>query len=509
MMRLSTGRMAGLSCIAVTGLPLFCVIILLTGCTKQTTPSKPAAAGDPLAELPVVLSRQALVIQDQTRGIGTLFNDGSFQERKREAERVEAEHRTQIEELNTEIEERWAYIKAVESLKNNIESDSSVLPPYFELVSQVPRTNPSNEDLWKLAGVWVELERKAAQYRQYVDDLCAGQMARKYLSLSDDIQKGAEGKIQSVLSGMHSRFADISENYGKESNLSRLEQHLETLDKLSQTLTSIGSDYYDMQHNLYSTGGADRPQGAGRADKALFSTTFDEVLVDIQANADKIRSHIAVCKVYNSCFKKLDQLIDNGLQANDIPVIDGLKDQLTDMKLQAPNKDSENLLVGGREDMDRRVEREADRMRRTLQQLDELCKGRPNFGDPEGYLGRLRKGQEELRAIKSVFYALNLFDEAQKAEDVRGHAARLEKAFEKLRDMNGAYQEMQGYARELRQMPAHGMRTSTQRKRADEIRDTLRDYRVRFSKWRSDLELQEEADRCLTVIDDLLEVLGG
>jgi hypothetical protein len=334
-------------------------------------------------------------------------------------------------------------------------------------------------------------------------------MARKYLSLADDIQNGAESKIQSVLSGMHSRFADISANYGKESNLSRLEKHLETLDKLSQTLTSIGSDYYDMQHNLYSKGATDGPRAAGRAGKTLFSTTFDELVVDIQASADKVRSHIAVCKVYNSCFKKLDQLMDNGLQANDVPVIDGLKDQLTDMKLQAPNQDSENLLVDGREEMDRRVEREADRMRRTLEQLDELCKGRPNFGDPEGYLGRLRKGQEELRAIKSVFYALNLFDEAQKAEDVRGHAGRLEKGFDKLREMNDAYQEMQGYARELRQMPAHGMRTSTQRNRADEIRDTLRDHRVRFSKWRSDIELQEEADRCLNAIDDLLEMLGG
>ena len=508
MTRFSSRGAAVLNRVAVTASSVVCAALLLAGCSKEKAPAD-ASAGDPLAELPVVLSRQALVVQDQTRGIGTLFNEAAFQERNREAERVKAEHEAQIQELRNEIEERFAYIKAVEALKNNIETDSSILPPYFELVSQIPRTNPSDQDLWKLAAVWVELEGKAIQYRQFVDDMCAGQMARKYLSLSDDIQKGANSKVQSVISSRHNRFADISKNYGKESRVSRLQEHLETLKAFSQTLTWIGRDYYDLQHNLYSKGPKAGSGASGRAGKELFSTSFDEIVLDIQTTSDNLRSHIAICKVYNSCMKKFSQLLENGLQANDVPLIDGLKDQLTDAKLQAPNEDSENLLASGREEMDKRVEQEEARMRRTLEQFDKLCTGRPNFADPEGFLDQLRKGQEELRAIKSVFYALNLFDEAQKADDVRAHGTRLEKAFGKLREINDANEEMQGYARELQQMPGYGFRSSAQQNRADQIGDKLRDYRIRFSKYRSDFELQEDADRCLTMIDNLLERVGG
>ena len=148
-------------------------------------------------------------------------------------------------------------------------------------------------------------------------------------------------------------------------------------------------------------------------------------------------------------------------------------------------------------------------MRRTLEQFDKLCTGRPNFADPDGFLDQLRQGQEDLRAIKSVFYALNLFDEAQKADDVRAHGTRLEKAFGRLREINDANEEMQGYARELQQMPGYGFRSSAQQNRADQIADKLRDHRIRFSKYRSDFELQEDADRCLTMIDNLLERVGG
>jgi len=508
MTRFSSAGATVLNRVRISALFLVCAALLLAGCFNDKAPSK-TAAGDPLADLPVVLSRQALVVQDQTRGISTLFNEAAFAERNREAERVKAEHEAQILELKKEIEERFAYIRAVETLRNNIEGDSSILPTYFELVNQVPRTNTSDEDLWRLAAVWVELEGKATQYRQYVDDMCAGQMARKYLSLADDIQKSADGKIQSVIKGTHNLFADISKNYGKESSVSRLEQHLDSLGGFSQTLTHIGRDYYDMQHNLYSKRPREGSDAERRTGKGLFSTSFDEIVLDIQATADKVRSHIAICKVYESCMKKFGQLMENGLQANDVPLIDGLKDQLTDAKLKAPNEDSENLLAHGREEMDKRVDQEVARMRRTLEQFDELCKGRPNFADPEGFLGKVRKGQEDLRVIKSVFYALNLFDEAQKADDVRQHGARLERAFGKLSEMNDADQEMQGYARELQQMPGYGYRSSAQRQRAEQIADRLRDYRIRFSEYRSNFELQEDADRCLSLIDKLLERVGG
>jgi len=497
-----------LKCAVLTALSAAFAVLALAGCSKQEVPTN-LGTGDPLAELPVVLSRDALVVQDQTRGIGTLFNEPAFRERNREAERVKAEYEAQIQKLRSEIEERFAYIKAVEALKNNIETDSSVLPPYFELVSQIPRTDPSDQDLWKLAAVWVALEGKATQYRQFVDDICAGQMARKYLSLSDDIQKGADSKIQSVFTSKYNRFSDISKNYGKESRVSSLQEHLETLKAFSQTLTWLGRDYYDMQHTLYTKSPREGSDSSGRASKGPFSTSFDEIVLDIQTTSDKIRSHIAVCKVYNSCMKKFSQLLENRLQANDVPLIDGLKDQLTDAKLQAPNADSENLLASGREEMDKRVEQEVARMRGTLEQFDKLCTGRPNFADPDGFLDQLRKGQEELRAIKSVFYALNLFDEAQKADDVRAHSARLEKAFGRLREMNDANEEMQGYARELQQMPGYGFRSSSQQNRADQIADNLRDYRIRFSKYRSDLELQEDADHCLNMIDKLLDRVGG
>jgi hypothetical protein len=86
----SSAGAAILKCARVTVLSL--ALLLLAGCFKEKAPAK-TGTGDPLAQLPVVLSRQALVVQEQTRGIGTLFNQAAFEERNREAERVKAEHR--------------------------------------------------------------------------------------------------------------------------------------------------------------------------------------------------------------------------------------------------------------------------------------------------------------------------------------------------------------------------------------------------------------------------------
>jgi len=506
----STGRTARFRCVAVLALPVAWAL-LLAGCSREAPPRKPVT-GDPLAELPVVLSRPALVIQDQTRGIGTLFNEASFSERKREAERVKAEHEATIEKLQDEIDERFAYVNAVEALKNSIEEDSAKLAPYLELVSQVTGKDPSGERLRKVAAVWVALERRASQYRRFVDDLCAGDMARKYLSLSDQVQKEADRKIRPVLTSMYSRFTSIRDNYGKESSVTRLEQHLESLDKFSETLTWVGSEYYHMEHALYKKMLMDErgtTVGSTGEPKELFSTPFEELIRDIHKAARNVRAHISVCKVYDNCMKKFDRSMENGLQANDVPSIDGLKEQLADMQPQAPNDDSKNLLVRGREEMDDRVDREVAQMRKTREQLDELCKGKPDFADSERYLGRLRKGQEDLRTMKIIFYALNLFEDAQKADDVRGHAIRLEKAFGKLREMHEAYEEMQGYRGELQQMPPYAMRSSSQQQRANQIREKVQDHKIRFSEWVSDPELEEYADQCLTLIDNLTEQVGG
>jgi hypothetical protein len=458
-----------------------------------------------------VLSRPALVIQDQTRGIGTLFNDATFAERKREAERVKAEHEARIEQLQNEIDERFAYVNAIEALKNSIQEDSSYLAPYFELVSQASGKDPSGEQLRKVAAVWVALERRATQYRRFVDDICAGDMARKYLGLSDQVQKGADGTVRPVLNAMYTAFAGIADNYGKESTITRLEQHLGTLDKFSQTLTWVGSEYYDMGHTLYNKMLEDRGTRPGTSSetRALFSTPFQELIRDIDKTAGNVREHIGVCKVYNDCLKKFERLMENGLQANDVSAIDGLKEQLADIQPQAPNQDSKNLLERGREEIDDRVDREIAQMRKTRDQLDEICVGKPDFGDSERYLGRLRKGQGDMLTMKTVFYALNLFEDAEKAAEVRDHAMRLEKAFGKLREMHEAYEEMRGYMREVQQMPRDAMRSSAQRQRADQIREKAQDYKIRFSTWVSDPELEEYAEQCLTMIDGLTEQVGG
>ena len=508
MRRFSTGRTARVSCGTVLALPVVCVL-LLAGCAREPTPAKPVA-GDPLTDLPVVLSRSARFIQDQTRGIGTLFNEASFIERKRQAERVEAEHKAKIEKLQAEIDERFAYVNAVEALKNNIEADSSKLAPYFELISQVSDREPSGEQLRKVAAVWVALERRAIQYRRFVDDICAGDMARKYLSLSDQVQKEADRRVRSVLAGMYAAFKGICENYGKESSVTRLEQHLEALDKFSKTLTWVGSEYYDMEHALYNKMIEDRGSSVGSTSegKELFSASLQEVMRDIDKTTADVRAHISVCKVHNDCMKKFERFMENGLQANDVPSIDGLKEQLADMRPRAPNDDSRDLLERGREEIDDRVDREVAQMRKTREQLNELCTGKPDFGDSERYLGRLREGQENLRAMKTVFYALNLFEDAQKADDVREHAIRREKAFGKLREMHEASEEMRGYMRELQQMPRYAMRSSAQQQRASQIREKVQDYKIRFSAWVSDPELEEYADHCLGIIDGLTEQIG-
>ena len=99
MTRFSRRGAAVLNCVAVTALSVVFAALLLAGCSKEKVPSD-VGTGDPLAELPVVLSRQALVVQDQTRGIGTLFNEAAFQERNREAERVKAEHEAHLARLD-------------------------------------------------------------------------------------------------------------------------------------------------------------------------------------------------------------------------------------------------------------------------------------------------------------------------------------------------------------------------------------------------------------------------
>jgi hypothetical protein len=507
----STGHAARLNCGAA--LVLSCAFaLLLAGCTREAAPPKPPP-GDPLAtdQLPVVLSRSALVIQDQARGIGTLFNQATFAERKREAERVKTEHEATIEKLKKEIEERFAYVNAIEALKNNIEEDSANLPPYYELVLQIPARDATGEQTRKVAAVWTKLERRAEHYRRFAEDICAGEMARKYLSLSDQVQNAADEKVRSALTGLYNSFKSISKNYGTESNVARLEQQLADINKLAQTLTWVGAEYCDLKHALYrkkmqETGTTVGPAPEG---KELFSTSFDELMADIDKTRENIRKHIAVCKVYNDCLDRVERLLENGLQASDVAIIDGLKEQLADMRPNAPNEDSRNLLERGRRQIEDAVERELDRMRSTRDQLDQLCQGEPDFASPERYLERLRKGQDDLHEMATIFYELNLADDARKASQVRDHAIRIERAFDKLRQLHQAYQEMQGYQRDLQQMPAYHMRSAAQQQRAEQIREKIEDYKIRFTPWFTDPTLQESADKCLTLIDTLNRQIGG
>jgi len=507
----STGQAARLNCGAA--LVLSCVFaLLLAGCRREAAPPKPPA-GDPLAtdQLPVVLSRSALVIQDQARGIGTLFNEATFAERKREAERVTTEHEAKIEKLKKEIDERFAYVNAIEALKNNIEEDSANLPPYYELVLQIPARDATGEQIRKVAAVWTKLERRAEHYRRFAEDICAGEMARKYLSLSDQVQNAADEKLQSVLAGMYNSYRSISRNYGAESSVARLEQHLADINKLAQTLTWVGAEYCDLKHALYRKKMQEAGAAAARTaeGKELFSTSFEELMLDIDKTKTNIRKHIAVCKVYNDCLDRFERLMDNGLQANDVAIIDGLKGQLADMRPNAPNEDSRNLLERGRRQIDDAVERELDRMRSTRDQLEQLCEGEPDFSNPQRYLDRLRKGQDDLHEMATIFYELNLVDDARKASRVRDRAINIERAFDKLREMHRAYQEMEGYLRELQQMPRYQMRSAAQQQRADQIRQKIEDYKIRFSEWVTDPTLREYADKCLTMVDTLNRQIGG
>jgi len=507
----STGHAARLNCGAA--IALSCVfVVLVTGCTREPAPTKPPPE-DPLAEdqLPVVLSRSALVIQEQTRGISTLFNERTFAERKREAERVKTEHEATIEKLKKEIEERFAYVNAIEALKNNIEEHSAKLPPYYELVLQIPARDATGEQLRKAAAVWAKLEIRAEHYRRFTEDICAGEMARKYLSVSDQVQNVADEKVRSVLTGMYNSFRSIYQNYGTESSVARLEQQLADVRKFAETLTWVGSQYYELKHALYLKKMQDTTATVASTSKGkeLFSTPFEELMLDIDKTKDNIRKHIAVCKVYNDCLDRFEQLMDNGLQANDVAIIDRLKEQLADMRSNAPNEDSRNLLERGRRQIDDAVERELDRMRSTRDQLDQLCNGEPDFSSPDRYLDRLRKGQDDLHEMAAIFYELNLADDGRKASQVRDHAIRLERAFDKLRQMHQAYQEMQGYLRELQQMPRYQMRSAAQQQRADQIRERVKDYKIRFTEWVSDPTLREYANKCLALVDTLNRQIGG
>ncbi|MCK5557469.1 MAG: hypothetical protein KAJ01_03785, partial [Candidatus Hydrogenedentes bacterium] len=75
------------------------VLVFAAGCVQKQPPEKVAATGDPLADLPVVFGREAQLIQRQSRGIGTLFNESLFEQRKRAAEKVKAEYQVQIDKL--------------------------------------------------------------------------------------------------------------------------------------------------------------------------------------------------------------------------------------------------------------------------------------------------------------------------------------------------------------------------------------------------------------------------
>lgn len=488
----------------------FCVgvaLIFTPGCSK---PSEDAAIGDPLAGLPVVLGNEALRLEQDTRGIGTLFNISVFEDRRREAENAKAQHEAEIERLRTEINERFAYINAVESIKNNIEEDCAVLPRYLELASQIPRTDPTGEDLWKAAAVWVKVETTAGKYREFVDDICTGQMARKYLSVSDRVGKSVEARVQPSLSAAYGSFSNISSGYAQETDISRLREHIESLEKMSETLRWIGSEYFDMHHEICMKNRAERrdagsPTGAS---DDVFVKTFEETRSEIRMLADNVRLHIGVCKVYNSCMGKFANLMENGLQAKDVKTIERLKGQLAAKEPEAPSKDSARLLTLGREDIDRRVAAEAEKMRRTRDELENLCRRQPDFARPTEYLGQLREGQEELLNVRSVFYALNLFEDAERTDAVKRLAERRVRAFNKLRDMHDAQQEMQGYATELQRMPRPGSRTSAQRTRVAEMRKTLQKYRIKFSQYRSDPDLEDYAEQSLNMVDGLTPQIG-
>ena len=486
------------------------VLVFAAGCVQKQPPEKVAATGDPLADLPVVFGREAQLIQRQSRGIGTLFNESLFEQRKRAAEKVKAEYQVQIDKLQDEIAERYTYIEAVEALKSNIEADCSRFPPYLELISQVSTPTLSGEDLWKVAAVWVVLETRAAQYRQYVDDVCTGQMAQKYLSISDSVQKAAESRIRPRLTGMYSDFSRISAGYAKATDVSKLKQDMTALNKTLETLGWVGSEYFDMHYALRRRTMAERTDVGEPTDKSgqVFIKMFDETVSEIKTLVHNVELHIGVCEVLNNCEEKFARLMEDGLQARDVKLIEGLKKRLADKEPQAPSEDSANVLKQGRDGMDRLVEQEVEKMRRTRDQLEALCKRQPDFARPENYLSQLREGQEELRTTKAIFYALNLFDDAEKADAAKQLAETREKSFDKLRQMYNAQQEMQAYARELRQLPRYGARTSAQRKRADEMRKKLQEYRIKFSRFVSDPDLADYAEPCLNMIDELIPQIG-
>jgi hypothetical protein len=494
-------------------LAAFCVgvaLVFVAGCPRRQPSEQAAALGDPLEDVPVVLGNEALRLEQETRGIGTLFNQSIFLDRKREADRVKAERELEIEKLEEEIEERFSYIRAVENIKNNIEEDCAILPRYLEFVSQIPITNPTGEHLWKAAAVWVKLERTAGQYREFVDDICTGQMARKYLSVSDRVQTSAENRVRPSLNAAGRSLADISSGYAQETAVSRLEQHLEALGKCSDTLGWIGADYFEEQHDICmkkaeARGGATRTTSAN---EEIFSKTFDERMSEIKMLTVDVGKHMGVCKVYSNCMEKFARLLENGLQARDVKPIKQLKKQLADKEPDAPNEDSAKVLTYGRDEMDRRVEAEAERMRRARDQLESLCRQPPDFARASEYLGQLRESQNEVLEIKSVFYALNLFEDAEKADAVKRLAERRVRAFDKLREMHDAQQEMQTYARELQQMPGPGMRTGAQHKRADAMRKSLRNYRIKFSPWKSNPDLEEYTRQCLDMVDELMAQVG-
>ena len=490
----------------------FCVsvaLILTSGCFKRG-PSEDPAIGDPLADLPVVLGNEALRLEQDTRGIGTLFNIGVFENRRLEANKVKAEREVEIEKLQNEISERFAYIKAVESIKNSIEKDCAVLPRYLELVNQIPRSDSTGKDLWKAAAVWVMVETTAGKYREFVDDMCTGQMVRKYLSVSDRVGKSVEARIQPSLSAAYGSFSNISSGYAQETDVSRLRKHIESLEKASETLRWVGSEYFDMHHETCMKNRAETTdvRGPTGASDDIFVKTFEETRSDIRMLADNVRLHIGVCRVYNSCMEKFANLMENGLQAKHVKPIEQLKGQLAAKEPEAPSKDSAALLTRGSEDIDRRVAAEADKMRRTRDQLEDLCKRPPDFSRRTEYLGQLREGQDELLGIKSVFYALNLFEDAEKAEAVKRLAERRVRAFDKLREMNDAQQEMRGYATELQRMPRPGSRTSAQRTKATEMRKKLQRFRIRFSQYRSDIDLEDSAGQALQMVDELTPQIG-
>jgi hypothetical protein len=508
-----TGRGATAKRVTVAVLSVISAFMLATGCSQQQPSPRPpttATKKNPFEDLPVVLGREALTLKQQTEGLGSLFNEPVFQERKQDAARVKTEDEAKIKQLEQEIKERFAYINAVEKIRSDIEKSSEELPRYLERLNQISFGNPSNEELWKVAAIWVELEKDAILPRQFAEDVCVGQMAQKYLAVSDQVAKQAENRVQSVLTNLYDAFSNVSANYGKESSAPRLEQHIVRLNRFTETLSWVGSEYYSMHKTLYekariARGDTSQPIGGTRE---LFSMSLEELNHDIRITVDNIRSHIAICKVYNECMSRFAQLMDNGLQAKDVAAIDALKKRLSDEEPHAPNKDSSNLLASGRNEMDARVEREVQRMRQTRDQLDALCNHTPDFAQPQSFVERLRKGQEEMRTAKEIFDALGQDEDGDKAGAVKDHLGRLEKAYDKLREMHFALEEMKGFAKELQQLPGYGARSSDQQQRATQMREKLRDYKIKFSQWVRDSELEERADECLMLIDELVRKIG-